>query len=99
VVFVEYGEFPEEEEVAEETPGKEESHEVLERPISELELSVRSANCLREARIKTIGDLVRKTESQMLKYRNFGKKSLREINEILKEMNLSLGIKIEKGKS
>ena len=98
VVFVEYGEFPEEEEEVEEAPAQEEAHEVLEKPISELELSVRSANCLREARIKTIGDLVRKTESQMLKYRNFGKKSLREINEILKEMNLSLGTKIEKGK-
>ena len=99
VVFVEYGEFPEEEEAAEEAPGKEEAYEVLKKPISELELSVRSANCLREARIKTIGDLVQKTESQMLKYRNFGKKSLREINDILKEMSLSLGTKIEKGKS
>ena len=98
-VFVKYGEFPEEEEEVEEASGKEEAHEVLKKPISELELSVRSANCLREARIKTIGDLVQKTESQMLKYRNFGKKSLREINDILKEMSLSLGTKIEKGKS
>jgi DNA-directed RNA polymerase subunit alpha len=98
-VFVKYGEFPEEEEEVEETSGKEEAQEVLKKPISELELSVRSANCLREARIKTIGDLVQKTESQMLKYRNFGKKSLREINDILKEMSLSLGTKIEKGKS
>lgn len=98
-VFVKYGEFPEEEEEVEETSGKEEAQEVLKKPISELELSVRSANCLREARIKTIGDLVHKTESQMLKYRNFGKKSLREINDILKEMSLSLGTKIEKGKS
>jgi len=97
-VFVKYGEFPEEEEEVEEASGQEEAHEVLKRPISELELSVRSANCLREARIKTIGDLVQRTESQMLKYRNFGKKSLREINDMLKEMNLCLGTKIEKRK-
>ena len=69
--------------------------EKLKVPIAELELSVRSSNCLREARIKTIGDLVRRSELEMLKYRNFGKKSLAEINKILTSMGLSLGMKIE----
>ncbi len=93
-IFVNFGKLPAEEE--EEEPG--ENKELLGRlkmPISELELSVRSANCLREAKIKTIGDLVKKSEADMLKNRNFGKKSLAEINEILKGMGLSLGMKIE----
>jgi len=64
----------------------------LEKPISELELSVRSSNCLAEAKIRTIGDLVVKKESEMLKYKNFGKKSLNEINEILETMGLHLGM-------
>ena len=72
----------------------------LKLPVSELELSVRSGNCLREAHIKTIGELVTKTEQEMLLYRNFGKKSLQEIDEILKTMGLSLGMEMpgEKGK-
>jgi DNA-directed RNA polymerase subunit alpha len=70
-------------------------NEKLRQPISELELSVRSANCLEEAKIKTIGDLVQKTEMEMLKYRNFGKKSLAEINNILSSMGLSLGMKVD----
>ena len=70
----------------------------LNMPITELELSVRSSNCLREARIKTIGDLVKKTEMEMLKYRNFGKKSLTEINKILQAMGLHLGMKAAKKK-
>jgi len=70
--------------------------EKLKLPVSELELSVRSGNCLREARIKTIGELVTKTEQEMLQYRNFGKKSLQEIEEIIKEMGLSLGMEIAK---
>jgi DNA-directed RNA polymerase subunit alpha len=94
-VFVKYGSLPEEEEVEEKEEEKE-LYEVLRKPISELELSVRSANCLREARIRTIADLVQKSEFQMLKYRNFGKKSLAEITGILKGMNLSLGMKIDK---
>jgi len=96
-IFVKYGELPEEEEEEEEEE-KKAIVEILKRPISELELSVRSANCLREANIKTIGDLVKKTESQMLKYRNFGKKSLAEIVKILQDMDLSLGMKPEKKK-
>lgn len=95
-VFVSLGKLPEEEEAPEVAAEEAELIEKLKMPISELELSVRSANCLREAKIKTIGDLVKRSEPEMLKYRNFGKKSLSEIGEILKGMNLSLGMKIEK---
>jgi len=56
---------------------------------------VRSYNCLQNANIKFIGDLVQKTESEMLKTKNFGRKSLKEIKEILHEMGLSLGMKLE----
>jgi DNA-directed RNA polymerase subunit alpha len=65
---------------------------VLNTPVEELELSVRSSNCLKNANIKTIGELTRKTEDDIGKTRNFGKKSLLEIKEKLKEWNLSLGI-------
>ena len=64
----------------------------LNTPVEELELSVRSSNCLKNADIKTIGDLVRKTEDDINKTRNFGKKSLQEIKEKLKEWGLSLGM-------
>jgi len=64
----------------------------LNLPVTELELSVRSNNCLREARIKSIGEIVYKTEQDMLQYRNFGKKSLTEIKEVLKTMGLSFGM-------
>ena len=67
----------------------------LYRNVSELELSVRAANCLKNANIKTIADLVQKTELEMLKTKNFGKKSLNEIKEILTEMGLGLGMKLE----
>ncbi len=70
-------------------------NENLFRSVDELELSVRSANCLQNANIKTIGDLVQKTEAEMLKTKNFGRKSLKEIKEILAEMGLSLGMKLE----
>jgi len=66
--------------------------QVLNTPVEELELSVRSSNCLKNANIKTIGELTRKTEDDIGKTRNFGKKSLQEIKEKLKEWNLSLGI-------
>ncbi|HOW58527.1 MAG TPA: DNA-directed RNA polymerase subunit alpha [Candidatus Omnitrophota bacterium] len=92
-IFVNYGELPEEEE--EEEEHDKEFLEIINKPISELELSVRSANCLEAASIKTIGDLVQKTEAQMLKYKNFGKKSLNEINAILTSMNLHLGMNLE----
>ena len=69
--------------------------EHLNRSVDELELSVRSYNCLKNADIKTIGELVTKTESEMLKTKNFGRKSLNEIKEILGTMGLSLGMRIE----
>ena len=65
------------------------------RPVSELELSVRSANCLKNANITFIGELVQKTEAEMLKTKNFGRKSLNEIKSILEEMGLSLGMKLD----
>ena len=70
-------------------------NENLLRSVDELELSVRSANCLANAEIKRIGDLVQRTESEMLKTKNFGRKSLKEIKEILGEMGLSLGMKLD----
>ena len=67
----------------------------LYRSVSELELSVRSINCLQNAKIETIADLVQKTEAEMLRTKNFGRKSLNEIKTILSAMNLSLGMKLE----
>jgi DNA-directed RNA polymerase subunit alpha len=69
--------------------------ELLGRSVEELELSVRSSNCLKAANIKSLGELVQKTEADMLKYRNFGRKSLKEIVEILEGMGLSLGMNVE----
>ncbi len=93
-IFVNYGEIVEEEEEEEEEED-EEFKSLINKPITELELSVRSSNCLESANIKTIGDLISKSESVMLKYKNFGKKSLNEINEILAGMGLSLGMDVE----
>lgn len=70
-------------------------NENLYRSVDELELSVRSANCLQNANIKLIGELVQKTEADMLKTKNFGRKSLREIKEILATMGLQLGMKLD----
>jgi DNA-directed RNA polymerase subunit alpha len=67
----------------------------LERTVDELELSVRSANCLRNANIKTLRELVQKTEGEMLKTKNFGRKSLNEIKETLSAMGLSLGMRLD----
>ncbi|HMK44889.1 MAG TPA: DNA-directed RNA polymerase subunit alpha [Dissulfurispiraceae bacterium] len=67
----------------------------LQKSIDELELSVRAYNCLKNANIKTIGDLVQKTENEMLRTKNFGRRSLNEIKDILHTMGLSLGMKIE----
>lgn len=86
----------EEEELAETTKEDLEFWNKLKQPVSELELSVRSTNCLREANIKTIADLVQKNEAEMLKYRNFGKKSLAEIQVILKNMGFSLEMNLDK---
>src|SRR5512141_2605347 len=70
-------------------------NENLNRSVEELELSVRSYNCLKNANIQTIGELVQKTEAEMLKTKNFGRKSLNEIKEILQSMGLSLGMRID----
>lgn len=71
------------------------ANENLGRSVEDLELSVRSANCLRNAEINFIGELVQKTEVEMLKTKNFGRKSLNEIKQLLSEMDLSLGMKLE----
>ncbi len=78
-------------------PGDEEEplNENLFRSVEELELSVRSANCLQNANIQLIGELVQRSEQDMLKTKNFGRKSLKEIKEILASMSLSLGMKID----
>ena len=70
-------------------------NDVLLRPVDELELSVRSANCLQNAEIKYIGELVQRTESEMLKTKNFGRKSLNELKKILDELGLDFGMAIE----
>jgi DNA-directed RNA polymerase subunit alpha len=69
---------------------------LLKTRVDELELSVRSSNCLRAANIQTLEDLVRRSESEMLKFRNFGRKSLNELNAILSELGLSFGMDVEK---
>jgi DNA-directed RNA polymerase subunit alpha len=70
---------------------------LLNMSVNEIELSVRAANCLNNANITTVGQLAQKTESEMLKYRNFGKKSLNEIKDKLQQLGLSLGMKFEAG--
>jgi DNA-directed RNA polymerase subunit alpha len=89
--------FEETEETPYQAPGQEEEplNENLFRSVDELELSVRSANCLQNANITLIGELVQKTEQDMLKTKNFGRKSLKEIKEILATMGLSLGMKFD----
>ncbi len=93
-IFINFEETPEmdEEEVDRE---KDRMRENLMRSIEELELSVRSYNCLKNADIKTIADLVQRTEAEMLKTKNSGRKSLNEIKELLAEMGLSLGMKVD----
>ena len=89
--------FPEEiePELPDLVPEEETFNVNLMRSVDELELSVRSANCLQNANIKLIGDLVQRSESEMLKTKNFGRKSLKEIKEILTEMGLGLGMKLD----
>jgi DNA-directed RNA polymerase subunit alpha len=91
-LFITFPEPKEEEEVGEKEEEKK-IDEILNKSIEELELSVRSANCLKEGRIKTIGQLSRRSEEELLKMRNFGKKSLEEIKKILINYGLSLGMK------
>ncbi len=93
-VFINFDEYIEPEEI--EIPREDASfNENLNKRVDELELSVRSANCLQNANIRFIGELVQKSESEMLRTKNFGRKSLNEIKEILTEMHLGLGMNIE----
>jgi DNA-directed RNA polymerase subunit alpha len=89
--------FEEETEVAEDerTPEEDRLAEYFARSVDELELSVRSYNCLKNAGIRTIGELVQKTEAEMLKTKNFGRKSLNEIRDILRAMNLDFGMQVD----
>lgn len=93
-IFINFEEISEvTEEPAERATGQ--LNEVLNRSVEELELSVRSYNCLKNANIQTIGDLVQKTEAEMLRTKNFGRKSLNEIKEILGGLNMSFGMKMD----
>jgi DNA-directed RNA polymerase subunit alpha len=93
-IFINFEEVPEQtEEISER--GMDKMNEVLNRSVEELELSVRSYNSLKNANIQTIGELVQKTEAEMLRTKNFGRKSLNEIKEILANMGLSLGMRID----
>jgi DNA-directed RNA polymerase subunit alpha len=93
-IFINFEETPEvTEEPAERAINQ--MNEVLNRSVEELELSVRSYNCLKNANIQTIGDLVQRSESEMLRTKNFGRKSLNEIKEILSGLGLSFGMKFD----
>ncbi len=93
-VFINFEE-EQEFELPEEKPAAQSFNEHLLRSVDELDLSVRAENCLQAANIKYIGDLVQKTEAEMLKTKNFGRKSLKEIKELLAEMGLTLGMRLE----
>src|SRR5690242_19240046 len=93
-IFINFEEVPEQPEEAPER-SLDKLSEQLNRSVEELELSVRSYNCLKNANIQTIGELVQKTEAEMLRTKNFGRKSLNEIKEILGGMGLSLGMKLD----
>ena len=82
-------------EAAADAPRSGASNENLDKSVEELELSVRSYNCLKNANIRTIRELVNKTEAEMLKTKNFGRKSLNEIKEILQTMGLGLGMRVD----
>ncbi len=94
-VFITFEETEEEKEAAEAKEEKPKFNENLFKTVDELELSVRSANCLKNADIKYIGEMVQKTEQEMLKTKNFGRKSLNEIKQILHSMGLDFGMKLE----
>ncbi len=94
-IFINFDEVEVEPEYEETTEEVEPINENLYRTVDELELSVRSANCLQNADIRYIGELVQRSEAEMLKTKNFGRKSLKEIKEVLSEMGLSLGMKID----
>jgi DNA-directed RNA polymerase subunit alpha len=94
-IFINFDEEIEPQQYEESQEEKDKINENLYRTVDELELSVRSANCLKNAGIKLIGELVSKTEAEMLKTQNFGRKSLNEIKDILVEMGLTFGMKLE----
>jgi DNA-directed RNA polymerase subunit alpha len=94
-IFINFEEAPEQGDFSGEPRSVQLRNENLNRSVEELELSVRSYNCLKNANIQTIGELVQKSESEMLKTKNFGRKSLNEIKEILATMGLSLGMRID----
>jgi len=94
-LFINFDEALEPDEPEETEGGKIPVNENLYRRVDELELSVRSANCLKNADIRLIGELVQKSEAEMLKTQNFGRKSLNEIKDILSEMGLTLGMALD----
>ena len=94
-IFINFDEDVEPQEEAEPEEERERFNENLYRSVDELELSVRSANCLKNAGIKLIGELVSRSEAEMLKTQNFGRKSLNEIKDILVDMGLTLGMKLD----
>ena len=94
-IFINFEEKPEEPSEGEEKITEDQINPNLYKSVEELELSVRSANCLKNAHIRFIWELVQKTESEMLKTKNFGRKSLNEIKAILEEMGLGLGVKLD----
>lgn len=94
--LIQFQEEPEQEVEAAADPEIDRVKKMLDKSVEELELSVRSSNCLRAAEIKTIGELVTKSEPEMLKFRNFGRKSLKEIEDILGEMGLSFGMDLSR---
>jgi DNA-directed RNA polymerase subunit alpha len=95
-LFINFDIEPEEEETPEIDEEVLRIRKLLRMPVDELELSERSHNCLKAASIKTIGDLVSKDEGEMLKFRNFGRKSLNELNQMLSEKGLHFGMDIDK---
>ena len=95
-LLIHFEEEPEQEEEATVDEEVVRIKKMLDKSVEELELSVRSSNCLRAAEIKTIGELVQKGEAEMLKFRNFGRKSLKEIQDILAEMGLHFGMDVSR---
>lgn len=95
-LFINFDIEPEEEEPVEVDEEVLRIRKLLKMPVDELELSVRSYNCLMAANIKTIGDLVKRDEQEMLKFRNFGRKSLQELNKILEEKGIHFGMDTDK---
>ena len=95
-LFISFDVEPEPEEVSEVDEDVIRIRKLLKMSVDELELSVRSHNCLKAANINTIGDLVRRDDSEMLKFRNFGRKSLQELSKILEEKGIYFGMDVDK---